>query len=59
MSKLPGVKSSNRYHCVCINGQTSDLTVVNYDVPQGSVLGPLFFFLFMLTLGDIIRAAWD
>lgn len=45
----------NRFQCVSINAETSTLTKVSYRVPQGSVLGPILFNLYMLPLGKMIR----
>ena len=38
---------SNRYQCTFANGKKSDLLPVTCGVPQGSVLGPLFFLVYV------------
>ena len=45
----------HRYQSVVINAATSPTKLLSTGVPQGSVLGPILFTLYMSPLGDLIR----
>ena len=45
---------NNRKQCVDINGSRSSLRTITCGVPQGSILGPLLFILYM---NDIVRVS--
>ena len=47
---------SNRYQCVVLNGQVSFWDDVKACVPQGSILGPLFFLIYINDLSENLKS---
>lgn len=45
---------SDRCQCILVNGYISDLTLVQYGIPQGSLLGPRLYTIYVNDPPDAI-----
>ena len=52
MFKLLTSYLSERYICVKIDGKVSSSRLLNHGIPQGSILGPLLFLLYINDLSN-------
>ena len=48
---------SNRKQRVSVNGALSDITYVTAGVPQGSVLGPILFLLYINDINENVQSS--
>ena len=44
-----------RTQCTCVNGSLSPLSEVEFGVPQGSILGPMLFLLFINDISESVK----
>ena len=54
---LKWINISNRKQSVCFNGTSSNHGTLNVGVPQGSVLGPFLFLIYINDIADELDCA--
>ena len=55
IEKLKLYGFDGRTQCTCVNGSLSPLSEVEFGVPQGSILGPMLFILFINDISESVK----